>query len=276
MVLSRVGNVPLFFFLYLLNFQSVIIFIFKAYKNTIQIGGVFVMDKIYKGYTKEKLEQTMKEQQGTDFLNFINEMLQSGWSLSKIDKAKIMTKKAIRERMKKMNAFYDSSVNQYVIQDVQVGEVIDIKNIQSSYNTGTVDQVSVTQAITKPSNNDHKEAEKQIQSTEMNFSSSNVELLQNLEVAMKQLTKQIIQLNQNGLKVNGSIGSVTPASATGSNSNEFIAKRFDKDDQLINRNHRFYESVLERLNTFHQDHPQYNLQQTINNLLSEALEKYNY
>lgn len=234
------------------------------------------MDKIYKGYTKEKLEQTMKEQQGTDFLNFINEMLQSGWSLSKIDKAKIMTKKAIRERMKKMNAFYDSSVNQYVIQDVQVGEVTDIKNIQNSYNSGEVNQVSATQSITKPSNNDHKEDEKQIQSTEMNLSTSNVELLQSLESAMKQLTKQMIQLNQNGVKVNGSIGATPPTPASGSNSNEFIARRFDKEDQLINRNHRFYESVLERLNTFHEDYPQYNLQQTINSLLSECLEKYGY
>lgn len=234
------------------------------------------MDKIYKEYTKETLEQTMKEQQGTDFLNFINEMLQRGWSLSKIDKAKIMTKKAIRERMKKMNAFYDSSVNQYVIQDVQVGEVTDIKNIQNSYNSGTVDQVSVTQVITKPSNNDHKEDEKQIQSTEMNLSPSNVELLQSLESAMKQLTKQMIQLNQNGVKVNGSIGSTPPIPASKSESGEFIAKRFDKDDQLINRNHRFYESVLNRLNQFHEDHNQYNLQQTINNLLSEALEKYGY
>lgn len=230
------------------------------------------MDKIYKEYTKEKLEQTMKEQQGTDFLNFINEMLQSGWSLSKIDKAKIMTKKAIRERMKKMNAFYDSSVNQYVIQDVQVGELTDIKNIQNSYNSGTVNQVSVTQDITKPSNNDHKEDEKQIQSTELNLSTSNVELLQSLESAMKQLTKQMIQLNQNGVKVNGS----TPEPAIGSESGEFVARRFDKDDQLINRNHRFYESVLNRLNQFHEDHNQYNLQQTINNLLSEALEKYGY
>lgn len=230
------------------------------------------MDKIYKEYTKEKLEQTMKEQQGTDFLNFINEMLQSGWSLSKIDKAKIMTKKAIRERMKKMNAFYDSSVNQYVIQDVQVGELTDIKNIQNSYNSGTVNQVSVTQDITKPSNNDHKEDEKQIQSTELNLSTSNVELLQSLESAMKQLTKQMIQLNQNGVKVNGS----TPEPAIESESGEFVARRFDKDDQLINRNHRFYESVLNRLNQFHEDHNQYNLQQTINNLLSEALEKYGY
>ena len=234
------------------------------------------MDKIYKGYTKDKLEQTMKEQQGTDFLNFINEMLQSGWSLSKIDKSKIMTKKAIRERMKKMNAFYDSSVNQYVIQDVQVGELTDIKNIQNSYNSGEVNQVSATQSITKPSNNDHKEDEKQIQSTEMNLSPSNVELLQSLEGAMKQLTKQMIQLNQNGVKVNGSIGSTPPIPASKSESGEFIAKRFDKDDQLINRNHRFYESVLNRLNQFHEDHNQYNLQQTINNLLSEALEKYGY
>lgn len=243
---------------------------------TIRSGGDYVMDKIYKGYTKEKLEQTMKEQQGADFLNFINEMLQSGWSLSKIDKAKIMTKKAIRERMKKMNAFYDSSVNQYVIQDVQVGELTDIKNIQNSYSSGTVNHVSVTQDITKPSNNDHKGDEKQIQSTEMNLSTSNVELLQSLESAMKQLTKQIIQLNQNGVKVSGSVGSIPPAPATGSNTDEFVAKRFDKDDQLINRNHRFYESVLNRLNQFHEDHNQYNLQQTINNLLSEALEKYGY
>ncbi|MTN91082.1 hypothetical protein GMB80_14325 [Turicibacter sanguinis] len=228
------------------------------------------MDYIYKTYTKEKLEQTMKEQQGVDFLNFINDMLQNGWSLSKIDKAKIMTKKAIRERMKKMNAFYDSSISQYVMQDSQT---TDTNGIQNEYNEDSNRSINVSKEDIKPLINVHKKDEKEIQQTQVNLSTSNVELLQNLEIAMKQLTKQMAQLNQNGVKVNGS---VSPASVTGSNSNEFIAKRFDKDDQLINRNHRFYESVLRRLNAFHDDHPQYNLQQTINSLLSEALERYNY
>ncbi len=236
----------------------------------IQIGGIDVMDYIYKGYTKDKLEQTMKEQQGVDFLNFINTMLKDGWSLSKIDKAKIMTKKAIRDRMKKMGAVYDPSTCQYAIQDNQL---TDTKEIQNKYKEDSDRSINVSKEDIKPLNNLYKTDETKIQQTEFNLSNSNVELLQSLEVAMKQLTKQMTQLNQNGLKVNGS---VPPAPTAESKSNEFIAKRFDKDDTLINRNHRFYESVLSRLNAFHEDHPQYNLQQTINSLLSEALERYNY
>lgn len=228
-----------------------------------KVGGVCVMKIVYKGYTKERLEHTMKEHQGIDFLNFINEMLNDGWSLTKIDKAKIMTKKAIRERMKKMNAAYDPSINQYVLQDVSVGDKMD---------TMKQDDVLSKEDI-KPSQKVRESDKKQIQSTEMNLSSSNVELLQNLEVAMKQLTKQMAQLNQNGVKFNGFESCISDVK---SNSNDFIAKRFDKDDTLINRNHRFYESVLSRLNAFHEDHPQYNLQQTINSLLSEALEKHGY
>lgn len=225
---------------------------------------------IYKEYTKDTLEQTMKEQQGVDFLNFINDMLQNGWSLSKLDKAKIMTKKAIRERMKKMNAIYDSSINQYVIQDIQTA---DTKEIQNDYSEDTDKSFNITMKDIKPLNNLHKSDEKKIQHTEINLVPSNVELLQSLEDAMKQLTKQMVQLNQNGLKVNGL---VSPVPAIESKTNEFIAKRFDKDDKLINRNHRFYESVLSRLNAFHEDSPQYNLQQTINSLLSEALERHGY
>ncbi len=228
------------------------------------------MECIYKDYTKDKLEQTMKEQQGIDFFNFINDMLQNGWSLSKIDKAKIMTKKAIRERMKKMNAVYDSSISQYVMQDNQS---MDTKEIQNEYKEDSNNNINVSIKNAKPLNDVHKTDEKELQQTEINLSNSNVELLKSLEASMKQLTKQMAQLNQNGVKVNGS---VPPASVTGSNSNGFIAKRFDKDDQLINRNHRFYESVLTRLNAFHEDHPQYNLQQTINSLLSEALDKHGY
>lgn len=228
------------------------------------------MEYIYKEYTRDKLEQTMKEQQGVEFLNFINEMLKDGWSLSKIDKAKIMTKKAIRERMKKMGALYNPSITQYVMQDNQV---TDTKEIQSEYKEGTNRDINVSSEDIKPLNNLHKTDETKIQQTEVTLSNSNVELLQSLEGAMKQLTKQIVQLNQNGLKINGL---VPPAPAIESKTNEFIAKRFDKDDKLINRNHRFYESVLSRLNAFHEDHPQYNLQQTINSLLSEALEKHGY
>lgn len=245
------------------------------------------MEIIYKEYTKERLEQTMKEHQGIDFLNFINEMLNDGWSLTKIDKAKIMTKKAIRERMKKMNAAYDSSINQYVIQDIQTDDKLDTNEIQKSIindiiqtqNDNKMDtdkSVNAIKYITNTSHNSHEVDEKQLQSTELNLSANNVELLQSLEAAMKQLTKQMTQLNQNGVKVNGLVGSAMPEPATGSNTGEFVAKRFDKDDQLINRNHRFYESLLQRLNEFHEDHPQYNLQQTINSLLSEILDKYNY
>lgn len=227
---------------------------------------------VYKEYTKEQLEQTMKEHQGIGFLNFINEMLKDGWSLTKIDKAKIMTKKAIRERMKKMNATYDSSVNQYVIQDVQVN-----KKMDTNYIHGDVDrQVNVIKNITTPSNEIHKTDVKQIHSTEVNLSANNVELLQSIEVAMKQLTKQMIQLNQNGVKVNGSVGSIPPEPANKPEAGQFQARKFDREDQLINRNHRFYKSLLERLNDFHEDYPQYNLQQTINSLLAEVLDKYGY
>lgn len=238
-----------------------------------------VMEKIYKVYTKDQLEKTMKEQQGADFLNFINEMLKDGWSLSKIDKAKIMTKKAIRERMKKMGAVYDPSICQYVIHDEFP--------IQSGYNTDTS---NVSQSITIESENDTNCYTLDIQQqdnqatkgdqlpskNEISLSADNVDLLQGLESAMKELTKQMVQLNQNGVKIKGSVGSVPPLPATGSMPGDFVARKFEKDDHLINRNHRFYNSVLERLNAFHEDHPQYNLQQTINSLLSEVLEKHGY
>lgn len=235
------------------------------------------MKTVYKEYTKERLEQTMKEHQGIDFLNFINEMLNDGWSLTKIDKAKIMTKKAIRERMRKMGAMYDPMTCQYVMQDTPQTY---IKEIQKEDCLDVNNMTNVLKEDIKPLNTVYKNDTKEIQPTEVNLSNSNVELLQSLELAMKQLTKQMTKLNENTLKLNHNgikvNGSVSPAPITESNSNGFIAKRFDKDDQLINRNHRFYNSVLERLNAFHEDYAQYNLQLTLNSLLSEALEKHGY
>ena len=211
--------------------------------------------EIYKNYTREDI----KSLQGIDFFNLINEMLANGWTLSKMDKARVMTKKAIRERMRKYNAYYDKDSNQYVVQDGYTIPKMDTKELQK-----------VSSAV--KNNLIETDTSRDTKSKEDTYKSDTNIQFKDLELAVQNLTQEIIKLNTNGIKVQSPMKS--PLDDALDLPGEFVPKRFSKDDILINRNHRFHQSVLERLKLFCEDHNEYSLQTIINTLLSEALDKY--
>lgn len=170
-----------------------------------------------------------------ELLNYVNSMLQQGYSMNTLEQHTGIRRQTLRDRLKKINAFYDKDVQQYVIQ----GEISENKKVET-----TIEVTKNKKGVLSP---------------------SDTQTLDSLRGAIEELTAQLIQLNDQG-------EAPKLQQQDFKDSKEFNIVKFE--GTALNRNHKFYPQVLERLEKFKNKHSEYTLQLVINTLLWEALELY--
>ena len=222
------------------------------------------MLQTYYNYDREKIMRLSS----VDLLDYINTMLDNGYTLKKLCVEKGLRDKTIRARLHKCNAYYDQKLRRYVVQkddDGTTKETLD----KHYFDTKEVNDKDV--AITMELQDKHNTNTIQDKPSEVILTGGHIETLDELRKAIVDLTEQVKTLNNSGkLGDPGQNRSIKNSSAPTEESKGFKVRRFDS--KAVSRSQKFYPEVLEALAEIKQQYPEYSLQLILNTLILEGIE----
>lgn len=223
------------------------------------------MLQTYYNYDREKIMGLSS----VDLLDYINTMLDNGYTLKKLCVEKGLRDKTIRARLHKCNAYYDQKLRRYVVQkddDGTAKETLD----KHYFDTKEVSDKDVV--ITMKLQDKHNVNTTQNKPYEGTLVGGDIETLDALRKAIVDLTEQVKTLNNSGKLVDlVDREDITSPPAPAKISNGFKVRRFES--KAVSRSQKFYPEVLEALSEIKQQYPEYSLQLILNTLILEGIEK---
>ena len=225
------------------------------------------MLQTYYNYDREKIMGLSS----VDLLDYVNAMLDSGYTFDRLCSEKSLRNKTIRARLQKINAYYNQKLKRYVVQndDRETTKEILTKHCFDTKEIGNNDV-----AITMQLQNKHTTNTIQNKHSEGTLTGGDVETLDALRKAIIDLTEQVKTLNDSGkLGDPGQNSSIKNSSAPTEESKGFKVRRFDS--KAVSRSQKFYPEVLEALAEIKQQYPEYSLQLILNTLILEGVDSLN-
>ena len=206
---------------------------------------------------------------GDDLLNYVNTMLQNGYTFQALCDAKGLRNKTIRQRLKRLSgAVYDQKLKYYIK---------DPESLQSNYS----DNISPKDS---EQNNDgflsYQKYDYNTSISQHTTEGQTVEkdIMQDLKECIVNLTHEIICLNDTMSIQYQRQQETPPARKEAQEFESFVlGGKFEAipfTGQPKTRPVKIYPEILERLDAFCLKYPQYSKQRVISTLLSHALDMY--
>lgn len=199
----------------------------------------------YKEYTRDKIMSLP----GKELLEYVNYMLDQGYSFGKLCEEKQLRNKTIRARLKeRCGAVYDTRLKKYVINEVEIQSEYDNNVIETPIETHNAIS-NVTPGI---------------------LSIQDTATINDLKEAILGLTNQLAKVN-----VIQPVEQPQEAKNTPKIGGEDITFNvLNLNGEVKARPIKLYPEVMERLDAFCDKHKQYSKQRIISTLLMEAMDKY--
>ena len=199
----------------------------------------------YKEYTRDKIMSLP----GKELLEYVNYMLDQGYSFGKLCEEKQLRNKTIRARLKeRCGAVYDTRLKKYVINEVKIQSEYDNNVIETPIETHNAIS-NVTPGI---------------------LSIQDTATINELKEAILGLTNQLAKVN-----VIQPVEQPQEAKNTPKIGGEDITFNvLNLNGEVRARPMKLYPEVMERLDAFCDKHKQYSKQRIISTLLMEAMDRY--
>ncbi|MBP3930510.1 MAG: hypothetical protein J6D47_13215 [Peptostreptococcaceae bacterium] len=207
----------------------------------------------YKEYTRDKIMSLP----GKELLEYVNYMLDQGYSFGKLCEEKQLRNKTIRARLKeRCGAVYDTRLKKYVINEVK---------IQSEYDNNVIETpIETHNAISNVTPIEIHNVTPGI------LSIQDTATINELKEAILGLTNQLAKVN-----VIQPVEQPQEAKNTPKIGGEDITFNvLNLNGEVKARPMKLYPEVIDRLDAFCDKHKQYSKQRIISTLLMEAMNKY--
>lgn len=199
----------------------------------------------YKEYTRDKIMSLP----GKELVEYVNYMLDQGYSFGKLCEEKQLRNKTIRARLKeRCGAVYDTRLKRYVVNEVKM---------QSKYDNNVIEtHIETHNAISN--------------ATPGILSIQDTATINDLKEAILGLTNQLAKVN-----VIQPVEQPQEAKNTPKIGGEDITFNvLNLNGEVKARPMKLYPEVIDRLDAFCDKHKQYSKQRIISTLLMEAMDKY--